>query len=49
VTTEMPPWYLPSAGVRTVGAPPSDRRSVARTRPVRRGRSGARLGKLPGA
>jgi hypothetical protein len=49
VTTGTPPWYLPSAGARTAGAPPLDRRSVARTRPVRRSRDGAMLGRLPGA
>jgi hypothetical protein len=42
-------WSWPSAGARTAGAPLSDWRSVARTRPVRCGRGGALLGGLPGA
>jgi hypothetical protein len=44
VTTEMPPWYRPSASARTAGVPPSNRRSVARARPVRRGHDGVRPG-----
>jgi hypothetical protein len=36
-----------STGAHTVGTPPSDRRSVARARPVRRGHDGARPGRTP--
>jgi hypothetical protein len=48
VTAKMPLWSSPSVAARTTATPPSDPRSVARSR-ERRGRDGTRpLEELPG-